>query len=265
MFGAALILVAGYVTAFPGIAADAPASLTINVYTCDAHHDPIDPNQTLLNECNLGTADLPFTLESIPSSGTPAMASTGAGGHPATIGFSQLPPGEYRLTLSARDGIAFSYIAQCASDARTFTYPFSPFAIVEAGGRIDLTLLPGEHLSCDWYNVEASKDGAPAAASALTVTAYDCSGDVFDASLCNPAPGVELLLTDAATMFEHHLVTGPDGSATFDGAGAYTLTASGRQPCGFAGDVPVTADALSLTLDPAHPIAIQIFYCQDGA
>ena len=45
-------------------------------------HDPVEPNQTLLNECAEPTEDITFTLEG--EAGT-ASASTGEGGSPATI------------------------------------------------------------------------------------------------------------------------------------------------------------------------------------
>ena len=72
-----------------------PASLTINKYTCQSAHDPVEPNQTLLNECAEPTEDITFTLEG--EAGT-ASASTGEGGSPATIQFSELEPGLYLLT-----------------------------------------------------------------------------------------------------------------------------------------------------------------------
>ena len=64
ILGFAFVLLAGYAEVSPGAAADdAPASLTISVYTCDHLHDPIDPNQTLANKYALGTEDIPFSLQ----------------------------------------------------------------------------------------------------------------------------------------------------------------------------------------------------------
>ncbi len=127
MVSLAFLCLAGYAAASPAAAAlDAPASLTINVYTCDDLHDPIDPNQTLANECALGTEDIAFTLEpASPQSGA-MLASTGSGGTPATISFSELTPGGYRLTQQTPATVASSYIAQCTSTVRDFDYPFSP-------------------------------------------------------------------------------------------------------------------------------------------
>src|SRR5215218_7124399 len=118
MMGMAFILFTGYA-----------ASPTVNIYTCDSLHDPIDPNQTLVNECALGTEDISFTLEPVAPQSGGMMASTGSGGNPATISFSQLASGQYRLSQDAPETIAQSYVASCTSTARDFDYPFTPFAI----------------------------------------------------------------------------------------------------------------------------------------
>lgn len=263
----ALMLVTLAVAAFgrgaPVSAQSEPASLTLNVYTCDAHNDPIDPNQTLINECNLGTEDIDFTLEQIPTQASGAGASTGTGGKPATISFSQLTPGDYRLTQETPKSIALSYVSQCTSNLRTFDYPFSPFAIIEPGGRLNIQLQPGEQLTCDWYNVQAGKEEA----AALTITAYSCSGDVIGADICDLAPGVEFTITNPATMQEQHITTGQDGVATFDGSGDVQIAAvtelHDRNFCTFEPSDASTNGAL--TLDPANPTAIEAYYCYPGA
>ncbi|MGD9713145.1 MAG: collagen binding domain-containing protein, partial [Thermomicrobiales bacterium] len=133
-----------------------PASLTINKYTCQSAHDPVEPNQTLANECAEPTEDITFTLE---NDATSMSASTGTGGAPATISFSELEPGTYLLTEDIPDSVQLAYIGTCSSDVRTFSYPFSPFAIIEPEGRISIDLLPGEDLECDWYNCLAETPG----------------------------------------------------------------------------------------------------------
>ena len=159
MLSIAFLCMTGYAITSPGAAAlDPPASLSVNVHTCDELHDPIDPNQTLVNECNLGTEDIPFSLEPIAPQGGSMMASTGTGGNPATISFSELAAGDYRLIQQTPESIALAYIAHCTSNVRTFDYPLSPFAIIESHGRLNIQLLPGEQLTCDWYNVLANDE-----------------------------------------------------------------------------------------------------------
>lgn len=264
MIATALILIAGYAVTAPGAASfDSPASLTINVYTCDQLHDPIDPNQTLANECALGTEDIPFTLEPIaPQSGS-MMASTGSGGSPATISFSQLASGRYRLSQETPVTVAHSYVATCTSNVRQFEYPFTPFAFIEPGGRLNIELLPDEQLVCDWYNILAPEQES---AASLTVTVYSCSGDVIGPELCELAPDVDLRLFGPSA--EIVLTSDTNGVATFDGEGTFQIEPvtelSDRVFCSFQ-ITESSGSVESLTLDPTNPIAIDAYYCYPGA
>ncbi len=263
ILGFAFVLLAGYAEVSPGAAADdAPASLTISVYTCDHLHDPIDPNQTLANECALGTEDIPFSLEPAAPQGGSMIASTGSGGSPATIAFSNLSPGDYRLMQETPDSIAHSYVAQCTSSVRAFDYPFSPFATIEQQGRLNIQLLPNEQLRCDWYNVLAPEQ---ASSASLTVTVYNCSGDVIHPEICDLAPDVELRLFGPSA--DVILTTDTSGVATFDGAGSYQIEAvteiEDRDFCGFQTQSGEITELL--TLDPVHPVALEAFYCYPGA
>ena len=263
MLGLAVVLIGSYAAADRSAAAlDSPASLTVNVYTCDELHDPIDPNQTLVNECDLGTEDIPFTLEPIAPQGGSMMASTGTGGHPATISFTELAAGDYRLMQQTPESIALAYVAQCTSNVRTFDYPFSPFAIIESHGRLNIQLLPGEQLACDWYNVLAPEKQS---ADSLTVTVYSCDGDIIDPELCDLAPDVEFRLFSPSA--EIVLTSDADGIATFDGQGEFQMEPvselDDRVFCGFQ----TSTDQVTgpLTLDPANPIAFDAYYCYPGA
>ena len=251
----------------PARAQDAPASVTIDVYTCESRNDPIDPTESLIDQCKLGTEDIMFSLDAIGAQGSGASASTGTGGAPSTISFTDLTPGDYRLTQQTPDSIGLSYISQCTSSVRTFDYPFTPFAIIEPGGRLNVSLLPGEQLSCDWFNVQATP-ADPAETAALTITAYSCSGDVIGPGMCDIAPDVTFTIVDAAGK-PQQLTTGADGIVTFDGTGAYQLSPTSELPnrnfCAFEPYDTVSISDGSLTLDPANPIAIDAYYCYPGA
>jgi hypothetical protein len=263
-----VLLALGFIgVVHPGAARaeDASASLVVNVYTCESRNDPIDPTESLIDQCTLGTEDIVFSLESIPSHGGGASASTGTGGAPATISFTDLTPGDYRLIQKTPDSIALSYILQCTSTERTFDYPFSPFAIIEPGGRLNVSLLPGEQLTCDWYIVQDG-ESQPADAAALTITAYSCDGDVIGPDICDLAPKVDFTIVGANGDSEQ-LTTGPDGTVTFDGSGDYQLTPVSELPdrvfCAFEPYDAVSNGAV--TLDPAAPIALDAYYCYPGA
>jgi hypothetical protein len=248
-------------------AQDAPASLTIDVYTCESRNDPIDPTESLIDQCTLGTDDIVFTLDAIGAEATGASASTGTGGAPSTISFTDLTPGDYRLTQQTPDTIGLSYILQCTSSTRTFDYPFTPFAIIEPGGRLNIELQPGDQLACDWYNVQATPD-EPADTATLTITAYSCSGDVIGPGMCDLAPNVTFTIVDAAGNAEQ-FTTGADGIATFDGAGAYQISPTSELPdrnfCAFEPYGTISISDGSVTLDPANPIAMDAYYCYPGA
>lgn len=260
----ALVLTATYAVSGQPVSAklDSPASLTISVYTCDAQHDPIDPNQTLVNECALGTEDIAFSLQPITSESGGMLASTGSGGSPSTISFSNLPSGDYRLAQATPNTIALSYIAQCTSNVRVFESPFSPWSIIEPSGRLNIQLLPNEQLSCDWYNILAPEHTTDAT---LTVNAYSCDGDVLDPEICEPAAQIDLRLfnPDADII----ITTDGNGVATFDGTGGYTIelvsTLPDRVTCGI--HTPGGASGTLVILDPANPIALDAYYCYPGA
>lgn len=243
------------------IAADSLASLTLDVYTCDPGYDPIDPHETLVDPCNHGTEDITFTLDSLAGQSGSASASTGTGAAPATISFSGLTDGDYRLTQQTPDTIARSFILQCTSTVRAFDYPFSPFASIESGGRLNIHLLPGEQLVCDWYNVQTSQSAA------LTLTAYDCSGDMLGPDVCDLATGIEFELVNSTGGDPQRIVTDAAGIATFYGDGIYRLTAvselDDRVFCAFEPYDVVIDDQLDL--DPARPIAIDAYFCYPGA
>lgn len=259
----AVILLSAIVSVRPGVAAsDAPASLTIDVYTCDDLHDPIDPNATLLNECALGTQDIAFILEPADPGSGEMSASTGTGGSPATISFSNLAPGVFRLMQKTPDSVAQSYIAQCTSNMRAFVTPFSPFAIIEPGGRLNVELLPGEALACDWYNILAPDQ---VTAATLTVTVYSCSGDVIDPAICEPAADVDLRLSNPSA--EIVITSDENGIATFDGEGEFLIEPVTDLPdrvfCAVQAGPAETPNPL--TLDAANPVVLDAFYCYPGA
>jgi hypothetical protein len=126
-----------------------PASVTLNVYTCPEGYDPLARDAEPLTDCNLPTEDITFTL---PDG---ASASTGTGGAPSTIIFSNLQAESYLVTAVLPEGVESAFVWQCSSDQRSFVYPFSPFAVIPADGRLPVELVAGEDLECDWFNVVA--------------------------------------------------------------------------------------------------------------
>lgn len=228
-----------------------PASLTINKYTCQSAHDPIEPNQTLLNECGEPTEDITFTLE---NDATTLSASTGTGGAPATIAFSDLDPGTYLLTEEIPDSVQMAYIRECRSDARSFNYPFAPFAMIEPDGRIWIDLLPGEDLECDWYNVLADSPGT------VTITKYWCQGNVVNEASCEIYDGgVAFTLVPAAGGQPISAVTGDDGTVTVEASGVYEVVEEDFEWCSAQSDA-ANAEGL-IEIGPGEQVTIEVFNC----
>jgi hypothetical protein len=229
-----------------------PASLTINKFTCQTAHDPIEPNPTFMNECAEPTEDITFTLSNL--AGSSASASTGTGGAPATIQFSDLEPGDYLLTEAMPDNVRLAYISECRSDVRSFSYPFYPFAIIEPDGRINVELLPGEDLECDWYNIVEETPGT------VTITKYWCEGSEGNVENCEIyAGGIEFTLVPQDGGEEISLVTGDDGTATTEAEGTYEVVEVGRQWCDAQSDA---ADVNgNIIVGAGQAVEVEVFNC----
>ena len=228
-----------------------PASLTINKFTCQTAHDPIEPNQTLAAECAEPTEDITFTLA---SDATSLSASTGEGGSPATIQFSELEPGTYLLTEEIPDNVRFAYISECRSDVRSFSYPFYPFAVIEPEGRINVELLPGEDLECDWYNVLQDLPGT------VTIIKYWCQGNVVNTQSCEIyTGGIAFTLIPQDGGEEIALLTGNDGTAMSEAEGAYEIVEDDFEWCSAQSDA---ADANgNILIESGQDVDLEIYNC----
>jgi hypothetical protein len=138
---------------------DHSASLTLTVRTCPAGYvvEPAGDAASVL--CREPAGDTLFTLDG-GGAGSPS-ASTGTSGdapQEAVVRFSGLSGGQYRIRATPLPGLGGAFIAKCTSNLRNFDdYPFFPFARV-IDGAIDIQLLPGEAMACDWYVVAAESD-----------------------------------------------------------------------------------------------------------
>lgn len=227
-----------------------PASITINKYTCPEGYDLFEPDADPAAECDLPTEDITFRL----SDG--AAASTGTGGAPSTISFGNLQPGRYVVTEEQPGNVDFAFVLSCTSDQRTFVYPFSPFAIVEPDGRLPVELVAGEDLECDWFDVLA-----PPQNGIVTLTKFWCPGELVNFDACErytEGIGFTLVPVDGVGD-EISIVTGPDGTVTFEAAGVFDVTEEGYEWC-FAESDSLNADG-SLTVNAGQAASITIYNC----
>ena len=156
---AAPMLVAGFAASTPSPLQEQPAALTITVRTCPAGYDPLAADADFQKDCQERAGDTLFGLQPSGSTATGPSAGTGTSGdapQESTLGFTGLVPGRYTLTATPPPEIAAAFIGSCASDKRSFDdYPFVPFAVVGPDGAVVLTLVSGETLTCDWYQIAA--------------------------------------------------------------------------------------------------------------
>lgn len=240
------------------VAPAGPASLTINKYTCEGGYVPFEEGADPVQDCDLGTEDINFTLDDGESA---AQASTGEGGAPATIQFDQLNAGTYLLQEELPDDIAWAFILTCGSDARSFAnYPFAPFATIEPQGRIGVQLLAGENMECDWFNVLEAQGGA------VTIIKYWCPGAVVSKNSCELYPdGVSFTLEPVNGDEDISLETGEDGTATVEAEGVFNLIENDFDWCSAESDY-VNADGL-LVVEPGDEALVEVYNCgpQPGA
>ena len=132
------------------------AALTIDVFTCPAGFDQLDPSLDIETSCVLPTADILFSLV---SNGSEVAASTGEGGRPATIQFSGLPAGDSLLIAEMPKTVLSAFVWGCTSNLRPLEDQlFRPLARPDSLGRLEVVLQSGEAVRCSWYNVLSDGD-----------------------------------------------------------------------------------------------------------
>lgn len=245
-----------------GGAPTAPASLTIRFARCETFYDVLAADADPVADCTIQPPDVGFTLAALPGSDPPAAPMTAAvDPESGEATFSSVAPGDYRL---AEGGFIIgdaAFVTTCASDRRDFAdYPFAPFALAAADGSVRLSLVAGETLVCDWYDILA--EGTTPAAG-LTLQVYDCEGDELSVAACDPAPETVRFVLVPTTGEDQPVVfeTDETGTASLsDLAGRFTLSQVGRQPCGIEA-TEVDADG-NLVLGSDRATSVNVFQCQ---
>jgi len=139
-------------------AATDTSALSITVRTCPAGYDPGKVGADYRRDCTRPAGDTTFHLNQEGSNGPSASTGTsGSAPQESTVKFSGFAAGRYVVEADAPSEIVSAFIGGCASNARSFEgYPFMPFAQV-VNGSVTIELLPGEKLTCEWYQIAAKK------------------------------------------------------------------------------------------------------------
>ena len=243
----------------PGKTATATAvpkkpTLIIHLHLCEAGYDSFAQNADPKTDCTELADQASFKLA--PLTGT-ANGTTSPVDNTGKVTFANVEVGSYRLSEVDFPAGATAFIQTCTSTGRDLsTYPFQPFAFVDANGSVALSLINGETLECDWYDVPSLSGG-----NGLTIQVYDCGANQPSVANCDKATAPVLLVLAPVTQGSPQIVqTNDSGFAHVDGLdGNFTLSETGQQPCGVESD-DLGADG-TLSLSPDRATSVSVFNC----
>jgi hypothetical protein len=249
---------------------DDEATLTIRKYRCETGYDYRAADADPEEECTERPDDVEFELTTMDGSVGPVSRRADTGeDEPGEATFTGVAPGDYDLVEVDFPAGETAFILTCESDRRDWDdYPVRPFALVAADGSVRLSLVAGEILVCDWYDVpEEAEDGVPGEAedggAGLTVRVYTCTGDEPSVEACDPATEpVRLALMpvdgeDELVEFQ----TDETGTAHLsDLEGTYSLGQAGQAPCLVESDD--LDDDGNLTLSADRETVVHVFNCE---
>jgi len=236
---------------------NAPATLTIVKFTCPEDYDPLATGAKPEDDCDGPTDGITFSV--IGNKNASISRETGDDGD-GTVTFKDLKPGNYLLQETFPENTENAFIWTCESDVRVLNYPFAPFARIDASGTLRVSLVAGETLSCDWYNVPSPEEDNSGDVE-LNVTLLHCASGQIPSSACDPA--------DEGTGVSFTAVSGSDDpidvevdadgkASTSVPAGEYDVDAD--QAICFADSDAITADG-TLDLTGDGPIDITLYIC----
>jgi hypothetical protein len=244
---------------------NAPATLIITKYTCPEGYDIYAEESDVELDCDELTEGIEFGLTDLTALAEaeededvlPDIQLTDTDGE-AT--WSDLAAGPYLLVETLPKDTKEAFIWTCESDAREFQieYPLTPFSYAGPAGQVGITLVAGETLECDWFDV-------PVAPGIVTVYLFDCPASPVIVAQCTPAPaGVELSLGPVDAVGPAiELTTDDQGMASGQGAGSYVLMPFDGTPCLMDSDA--FDDAGALLLGDGEEVELRIYSCGGGS
>lgn len=134
--------------------------MIINKYDCEDGYDWFAEDADPEEDCTDQPDGIVYELALFngPPNQQPRQAETGDD-NPGEARFTGVRAGSYVLTeLDMEDG-TIAFILTCDSNRRDFDeYPYYPFAVAGPDGAAYLTVVAGETLECDWYNIAPDPD-----------------------------------------------------------------------------------------------------------
>jgi hypothetical protein len=238
--------------------ATGPATLVLTKFSCPEEYDVHGPDAAPGNDCGELTEGVEFTL-----SGEDVETQQSTTGSDGRVTFSELEAGPYLVQETLPENTQAAFIWTCQSDQREFgeEFPFTPFSYAGPDGRIGITLIPGETLECDWYNVPGSAPDSAEGAE-VTVVKYLCPGASVIQSQCELYPDGATVAFGAVNGEGERVevTTGSDGTAsTAMPPGTYTIREIPISAC------LVDSDALDddgfLIVSGDEAIEVRVYNC----
>ena len=223
-------------------ASDAPATLVLNLHTCPPGYDALAPGADPAVDCETATGAPSVTLDG-------AASETSADG---VAGWTGLPPGS--ALIQAAPG---AFLGACESDQRALSAEslVSPFVYTSPAGIVGISLLAGETLTCDWFDMATEASGS------VIATLLRCPGPTVIADQCAPASGPATLSFEpvggAGSAFE--LAIGESGTGQVSATGSYQLTGFPIDACLIESDA--FDDTGALVVEPGGTVEVQIYLC----
>ena len=240
-----------------GSGTSAVTTLAIRAHRCPTGYDGRAAAADPVADCTEPPGDVVFELAALagPTEQAPLRANTG-GGARSIVTFGGVTPGDHRLTRVDFPAGGAAFVLSCVSNLRDFApYLFAPFAVVDGDGSVRLSLVAGETVVCEWYDIAVEQLG-------LTVRAYACGTSQPSVAACGPATeGVRFVLTPvtgagAPIPFQ----TDATGAVNLTGlSGMHTLSEIGRQPC--LVESPDLDPNGNLTLATDRETVVNVFNC----
>jgi len=213
-------------TATPTPKTTTTAKLIIEKFTCKPGYDVFAKDADPKTDCTDTTANVAFALTGGVG---PVAHKTGSDGK---VSFANVKAGDYQIAETMPAGVTSAFIGGCDSTVRNFSdYPFTPFAVIGANGKLGINLQASETLDCRWYDVPEKQ----ATSAAVKITVLDCPGQSVVLSQCTPAAsGIEFSLTPSGGSGGKAITLKTDASGIAAGnaqAGTYQLAEVGSAWC----------------------------------
>ncbi len=126
-------------------------SLTLRLWTCPPGYDPFATGAEPSTGCTEATSGITFLLDDLDVFELVYLESRTGDAGDGVARFEGLRPGPYRIREAVPDGTSLVFVGDCdgLNNGPMHSPPLS------VGPELDIQVVSGRHIVCDWYNVPA--------------------------------------------------------------------------------------------------------------